>query len=224
MSGEQLLTSLLSVRSLFLPDTPCLFWRKLLTLLVITTLFSPLDICSRFSQVKLTSESCEYSAFSRPSSNFHCRLIPLGIGGVLSTCQRLMITVLLGNTLFTYLDDLIIFSKSISEHFQKLHFVFPSLNDSGLMLKLAVLIFWPVPSFSSLQLQNLFVSSTNIFSTHSFNTFKITCSSTEKYSLFTIPHMPNPSYVHYLLHNNICSILRIIVSETFSCVSNRNLR
>ena len=64
----------------------------------------------------------------------------MGLVGSPSTFQRLINSVftgLLGNTLFSYLDDLIIFSKSVPDHFQKLRLVLSRLKDAGLKLKLS---------------------------------------------------------------------------------------
>ena len=101
--------------------------------------FSTLDLCSGFWQVELDPDSRAYTAFSTPSGHFQYRRMPMGLVGAPSTFQRLINSVfsgLVGNTLFSYLDDIIIFSKSVPEHLEKLNIVLQRLQQAGLKLKL----------------------------------------------------------------------------------------
>lgn len=104
------------------------------------SVFSTPDLCSGFCQVPLTPESREKTVFSTPSGHSHYRRMPMGLVGSPSTFKHLINSVftgLLGNMLFCHHDDIIVFSKTVSYHLEKLHFVFTRLADSDLKLKLS---------------------------------------------------------------------------------------
>ena len=61
-----------------------------------------------------------------------------GLCNALSTFQRLMELVLAGlhwSTCLAYLDDIIIYSHTVEDHFQKLEAVFQRLQQAGLKIK-----------------------------------------------------------------------------------------
>ncbi len=65
--------------------------------------------------------------------------MPVGLIGAPSTFQRLIKSVfsgLIGTTLFSYLDDIIIFTKSVPEEIKKLDVVLTRLKEAGLKQKL----------------------------------------------------------------------------------------
>ncbi len=63
--------------------------------------------------------------------------MPFGLSGAPATFQRLMDQTIRGlNFTNAYLDDLVIYSNSWSEHLQHLRKVFDRLKDAGLTIKL----------------------------------------------------------------------------------------
>ena len=100
--------------------------------------FSTLDLASGYWQVGLTDEAKEKTAFSSSQGLYQFKVLPFGLCNAPSTFERLMERVLQGlrwQILLVYLDDVIIFSKTIEEHFERMDTVFTKLTQSGLKLK-----------------------------------------------------------------------------------------
>ena len=76
--------------------------------------------------------------FSTPYGLFQFRVMPFGLCNAPSTFQRLMELVLTGlhwSSCLVYIDDIIIFSSMVQEHFQRLLEVFERLRSAGLKVK-----------------------------------------------------------------------------------------
>ena len=102
-------------------------------------LFTVLDVQSAFHQIKLNEDSKPYTAFSANGSKFHYNVLPFGLNSSPSVYQALMSRVLhnlLGSIAYCYIDDIVIFSKNIAEHFEHLEKVFSRLEEADLTLKL----------------------------------------------------------------------------------------
>ncbi len=100
--------------------------------------FSTLDLASGYWQVELTNSSKPLTAFSTPSGNWQFRKIPFGISGAPLTFQRLINHVhqgLIGKSVFTFLDDVIIVSENIDSHLRRLIEVFDRFSEAGLTLR-----------------------------------------------------------------------------------------
>jgi hypothetical protein len=100
--------------------------------------FSTLDLASGFWQIKVAADDREKTAFSTRQGHFEFNVMPFGLRNAPATFQRLMDFVLAG-LLFViclvYLDDIIIFSRTIEEHLQHLSAVFDRLRKAGLSVK-----------------------------------------------------------------------------------------
>ena len=100
--------------------------------------FSTLDLASGYWQVGLTEEAKEKTAFITSQGLYQFKVLPFGLCNAPSTFERLMDRVLQGlrwQILLVYLDDVIIFSRTIQEHLDRLDVVFSTLAKSGLKLK-----------------------------------------------------------------------------------------
>ena len=101
-------------------------------------IFSSLDLKSGYWQVELDEDSKQFTAFTAgPLGFYECNRMPFGLCNAPATFQRLMQEVL--GDLFlrgvvVYLDDIIIHSKTIQEHFRLLNEVFSRLRKAGLKL------------------------------------------------------------------------------------------
>ena len=85
--------------------------------------FSTIDMSWGFYQLPMEEASQDYTAFSTPFGSFKWLRMPMGLTGSPNTFQSLMEKVLVGLTWkFTipYLDDCIIFSRTIEEHLERL--------------------------------------------------------------------------------------------------------
>ena len=101
--------------------------------------FSSLDLKSGYWQVQMDDESKPLAEFTvGPLSFYECKRMPFGLTNAPATFQRLMETCLGDLNLhwcIIYLDDIVIFSKDLASHFQRLKAVFQKLEEGGLKLK-----------------------------------------------------------------------------------------
>lgn len=101
--------------------------------------FTTLDLASGFHQIEMHPDDIAKTAFSTPFSHYEFTRIPFGLKNSPNTFQRLMNTVLSGLQglqCFVYLDDIVIYASSISEHSIKLKAVFDRLKNNNLLLQL----------------------------------------------------------------------------------------
>ena len=100
--------------------------------------FSTLDLASGYWQVEMDPADKEKTAFITPFGLHQFRVMPFGLTNAPSTFQRLMSTVLAGLswvTCLVYLDDIIIFSRTVEDHWQRLTEVLQRLKEAGLKIK-----------------------------------------------------------------------------------------
>ena len=96
--------------------------------LVRVAYLSTFDLTSGFWQVPMTEESKQFIAFMLGSMGlFECDRMPFGLCNAPATFQRLMQNCL-GELNLTYcliyLDDIIVYSKTLGEHLQRMHVIF----------------------------------------------------------------------------------------------------
>ena len=101
--------------------------------------FSTSDLTSGFWQVPMAGESKQFTAFTLGSMGlFKCDRMPFGLCNAPATFQRLMQNCL-GELNLTYcliyLDDVIVYSKTLEEHLQRMRVIFDRLREHGLKLK-----------------------------------------------------------------------------------------
>ena len=104
-------------------------------------IFTSLDLKSGYWQVELDEDSIPYTAFMvGPLGFYECLWMPFGLTNALATFQHLM-EYCLGdlhlNWCIIYLDDIIIYSKTLEEHLKRPEAVFRKLSKAGLKLKLS---------------------------------------------------------------------------------------
>ena len=105
-----------------------------------STVFSCLDLKSGYWQIPLDPDSQEKTAFICHAGLYHFNVVPFGISIAPPVFQELMDKVLIGiRGKFTtaYLDDIIIYSRTVEEHLEHMNEVFKRLADAGLKLKLS---------------------------------------------------------------------------------------
>jgi hypothetical protein len=111
-----------------------------LDLLVGQRYFSTLDLASGYWQIELEEESKEKTAFIVDDNLYEWNRLAFGLTNAPGTFQRLMNSVLrrvIGKICLVYLDDIIIFSRTIEEHFSNLKTVFSLLENAHLKMKLS---------------------------------------------------------------------------------------
>jgi len=102
-----------------------------------------LDLSRGYWQVPMDEESIPLTAFVTPHGQFQWRYMPFGLRNAPATFQRLVRRVLAGLETFTgaYLDDIIIFSSSWSEHLKHISLVFDRIRNAGLTIKKSKCVF-----------------------------------------------------------------------------------
>ncbi|KAI4293215.1 hypothetical protein PAPHI01_2489 [Pancytospora philotis] len=101
------------------------------------TIFSKMDAKAGYHQIDLTEEDKEKTAFGCKFGTFEYNKMPFGLVNAPATFQRVMDRILsayLWKFVVVYLDDIIVFSKSVQEHEIHLRLVTKALGQAGLML------------------------------------------------------------------------------------------
>ena len=104
--------------------------------------FTTLDLQAGYWQLELEESSRAKTAFITKYGLYEYTKLPFGLCNAPSTLQRCMEMVFRGlqwSKLLIYLDDIIIFSKDITEHFARLDEVLSRLIRAGLKLKCELL-------------------------------------------------------------------------------------
>ncbi|GAA6085331.1 protein turtle homolog B-like [Tachysurus ichikawai] len=103
------------------------------------TVFSTLDLKTRYWQVLMDESSIQKIAFVTKYNQYEFVRLPFGLKNAGATFQRLMNKVLqdlIGKCCFMYIDDIVVYSRDIHQHFQDLKKVFAGLESAGLTLNL----------------------------------------------------------------------------------------
>ena len=101
--------------------------------------YTVLDLTSAYNQVQLDPNSRKYTAFICQRGLFEYNVLPMGITNATETFQRLMNNVfegILHKIVEAYLDDIIIYSKSLKEHAQHVKQVVDRLIKHVLKIRL----------------------------------------------------------------------------------------
>ena len=103
-----------------------------------STIFTDMDMTSGYHQVDLDDETSDMCAFSTRKGHFQYKKLPMGLRGSGMTFQK-MVTLLMSGMLHTevlaYLDDFILFGRSVEQHMGTLREVLSRLRKAGLKLK-----------------------------------------------------------------------------------------
>ena len=98
--------------------------------------FTTLDLMRGYHQVKMVEESKEKTAFVCHRSLYQYYRMPFGLTNAPATFQRLMDKLFNDwNFVFIYLDDILIASRSFSEHITHIMQVLQRLQEAGLKIK-----------------------------------------------------------------------------------------
>ena len=100
--------------------------------------FTTLDLASGYWQVEMAEGDKEKTAFSTQGGHYEFNIMPFGLTNAPATFQRLMECALAGLTYeqcLIYIDDIIVFSATFSQHLERLETVFEHLAAAGLRLQ-----------------------------------------------------------------------------------------
>ena len=96
-----------------------------------------LDLTRGYWQVPMAEESRAKTAFTTGFGLYQFRVMPFGLQGAPATFQWMMDRLLMGLEGYTvaYLDDLVIFSQSWTDHLKHLRSILLRLREAGLTVK-----------------------------------------------------------------------------------------
>ena len=98
--------------------------------------FSKLDLAQGYHQIAMTEESVEKTAFCTNIGQWEYLVMPFGLCNAPSTFQILMNTVFekeLNSFILVYLDDILVFSRSIGDHWGHLRQAFDRLRPGQII-------------------------------------------------------------------------------------------
>ena len=98
--------------------------------------FSKFDLKSGFWQIQIAEEDRYKTAFTTPFGHFEWCVMPFGLKNAPSEFQNIMNDILNQFSHFTivYIDDVLIYSNSIEEHWKHLNSFFKTIKTNGLVL------------------------------------------------------------------------------------------
>ena len=100
--------------------------------------FSALDLHAGYHHIPLDESSIPKTAFTSPFGKYEYINVPFGLMQVPAYFQELMTGVLKHFSFtITYLDDIMIFSKTAEEHLNHIKQVFKKLWNANLLMKLS---------------------------------------------------------------------------------------
>lgn len=100
--------------------------------------FSTIDLAKGFHQILMDESDIEKTAFSGPNGHYEFTRMPFGLKNAPATFQRMMNTILseyINKICIIYMDDILVFSTSISEHFESLTKIFKCLSKNNLKIQ-----------------------------------------------------------------------------------------
>lgn len=104
------------------------------------TFISSLDINAAYWHILLTPPSRKYVAFQFRNKTYQFKRLPFGLNISMSVFTRAMHNILQGkfsNSIFVYVDDILIISNSFEEHLEHLKFLFEKFKKFGVTINLS---------------------------------------------------------------------------------------
>jgi hypothetical protein len=101
--------------------------------------FSRIDLCSGYYQIRIAEGDEEKTACRTRYGSYEFLVMPFGLTNALATFCTLMNDIFrerLDDFVVVYIDDIVIYSSSLEEHAEHLHKVFQRLRENKLYAKL----------------------------------------------------------------------------------------
>ena len=100
--------------------------------------FSAFDLRYGYHQVAMAEHDKDKTSFVTRTGTYRFNVMPFGLCNAPATFQRVMDVVMSGlnfQVCLVYLDDIILFSQTVSEHLERLRIMFERLRKANLKLK-----------------------------------------------------------------------------------------
>ncbi|CAF0886678.1 unnamed protein product [Brachionus calyciflorus] len=97
--------------------------------------FTTLDMASGYYQVKMDPKDKEKTAMATSFGLYHFVRMPFGLTNAPATFQRMVdkaLTGLIGKICLVYLDDIIVYSRTVEQHIEHLKLIFDRLRQAAL--------------------------------------------------------------------------------------------
>uniref|UniRef100_A0A8C2ARP7 Reverse transcriptase domain-containing protein n=1 Tax=Cyprinus carpio TaxID=7962 RepID=A0A8C2ARP7_CYPCA len=122
-------------KAVIVDSYPLPHMEEMMTLLKGATVFSTIYLESAYHQVPLHEDSRDLTAFITHEGLFRFCKVPYGLASAPSAFQKMMVVILKGlQNVANYLDDIIVWGRTLQEHDQALQDVLQRLKDAGLVL------------------------------------------------------------------------------------------
>lgn len=108
-----------------------------LDMLMGAKVFSTLDLKNGYYQIPISEDDKEKTAMITPFGLYEFNVMPFGLCNAPATFQRVMTRILdklIGVCCLVYMDDVIVYSKSMESHIEDLKKVMNMINQAGLKL------------------------------------------------------------------------------------------
>ena len=135
----------------------------------IIKVFTTIDLFSGFHQIPMNPSDIPKTSFTTTFGNYQLLVMPFGLCNAPETFKREMNGIfypLIGQCLFVYIDDLIIFSENIEDHLRDLEKVFTILKENGIKLNLVKYYFLKVELLVILFQESIYNTHGCIFRLH----------------------------------------------------------
>ena len=99
-------------------------------------IFSKFDLKSGFWQIQIHRDDRYKTTFTTPFGHYEWNVMPFGLKNAPSEFQNIMNNILnpFSHFIIVYIDDVLVFSKSIEEHWKHLNSFFKTIKLNGLVL------------------------------------------------------------------------------------------